>query len=70
MPPSDPPLPSPGQSRKQIEEAIKNYEVNSETIEMGLGKQAEITFTYFKKLVEAGFSETQAMEIIKARGVG
>lgn len=55
--------------RKQLENSIKEYRANEEHFEMIIRASAEMLFMRFGYLVKAGFTETQALDIIKARGL-
>ena len=50
--------------REQLDEFRKNMEVFHDFQADG----AKLMFSYFEKLKEAGFTEAQALEIVKARG--
>ena len=61
-------VPDPMETRKYMEAAMKNYAANKEIYEMAVNQQAEMIQTSYRALIGAGFTETQALEIIKARG--
>lgn len=59
---------TPNEIRKIIEEQIALLKVSSETLEMLLNEMAKLYKIRFDSLVTVGFSEQQALDIIKARG--
>jgi hypothetical protein len=59
----------PAETRRNMEAAFKNMEVNEEHFEMGARKIAEMYYCRYKALKDAGFSEDQAFDIVKARGL-
>jgi len=52
-----------------ISEATSNFIREANSIMVALNKQAEVTFSYYRSLVDSGFTEAQAMEIILKRGI-
>lgn len=61
-------MPDPMETRKEIEAAMKNYAANKELFEMSVAQHSEMLYTSYRALMEAGFTEAQALEIVKARG--
>lgn len=59
-----PEMPSPQAMMRETEELKKRFEAISESITMG----AKMIRVAFENLVKAGFTEPQALEIVKARG--
>lgn len=61
---------SPDVVRKRIERQMQDFQANREHFEMALRQMAEAYRARFLSLVRAGFTEEQALEIVKARGLG
>ena len=55
--------------RKIMEEAVAASRANQEQMEMCVREYAKVLRAAFLGLVSAGFTEVQALEIVKARGI-
>jgi hypothetical protein len=55
--------------RKDLEESIKDLRGNSDLFDMMHTETSQSLFTRYQALIKAGFTENQALEIIKARGL-
>lgn len=53
----------------QLAQTIEQLKQQMPLIISSQAMKAEMYFTYYKQLVKEGFSEEQALEIIKARGL-
>ena len=56
-------------NREEIETILKNVTDNQELLEASFKPIAELFFQKYKSLVDAGFTEEQAMGIVTARGL-
>jgi len=56
-------------AREEFEKNLKDIKAIAETAEASTREPAKILYAYYRNLVKAGFSEEQALEIIKARGI-
>ena len=52
-----------------MEEAVAASRANQEQMEMCVREYAKVLRAAFLGLVSAGFTEVQALEIVKARGI-
>ena len=57
------------QSRAEIEHAVGSLRRNQELLEMGIKPIAQMYFTRYKALLEAGFTEEQAFQLVLHRGM-
>ena len=57
------------EQRQEMENVLLSYDANKEHFEMMLMNMAELFFKRFTTLQKAGFTEQQAFEIVKARGL-
>jgi len=57
------------EQRKNMEEQIKNFQTNEEHYEMLMSNMSKILFIRYKTLIASGFSDEQAFEIVKSRGM-
>lgn len=57
------------QQRKEIEHAMQLFETNRDHFDMSQKQMAIMYFVRYTMLCEAGFTEEQALEIVKARGL-
>jgi len=57
------------QQRKEIEHAMQLFETNRDHFDMSQRQVAIMYFVRYSMFVEAGFTEEQAMDIIKIRGL-
>ena len=55
--------------KKEMEECLKHIQITKEVTEMSMKEMAMMMFNYYKALHESGFTEEQAFEIIKFRGL-
>lgn len=60
---------NPEETRKDLENELKNFSANQEHYEMMMNNLSKMMFMRYKALIEVGFSEQQAFEIIKHRGL-
>jgi len=60
---------SPEETRNSIEEALHNMSINGEHFDMLMKNQSKMFYKRYTSLVEEGFSECQAFEIVKHRGL-
>ncbi len=56
------------QRRKDLEETIKEMEANAELFEMGIKHSAHQLRVAYECLVKEGFTNSEALELIKERG--
>ena len=61
--------PTPDDVRREIESALKISRANEELVEMAHTDLAKLYWFRYKALCEVGFSEAQALDILKARGL-
>ncbi len=55
--------------RKEMENTLNNFKANEEHYEMMLKNFDKMFYMRYKSLIEAGFTENQAFELVKARGL-
>jgi hypothetical protein len=55
--------------RKGMEEALTRLKINAETYENCMKQTSQFYFLRYRQLVEVGFTEQQAFEIVKYRGM-
>lgn len=55
--------------RKEVEKGLQAYTANKEHFEMAMKNLAEQMFVLYRAYIEKGFTEQQAFELIKARGL-
>lgn len=58
------------QLRAQLDENLRLFKMHGEAFEENQRLLAQLFFRRFNLLKEAGFTEQQALEIVKARGIG
>ena len=59
---------TPHEDRIKLEEALRNAKVNEELFPEICKIVSGQYYIFYKKLMDSGFTEHQALEIIKARG--
>ena len=59
---------SANEDRKEMEKGMQSLSANREIMEMAGKEIALLFFNRFINLKDAGFTEEQALEIVKARG--
>lgn len=57
------------QQRVTLEQMLRNFEANREHFEMTTRHFATLYWLRFQALVAAGFTEAQALDVLKARGI-
>jgi len=60
---------TPEETRRQLEESMMNMRANEEHFEMAANNIARLFYQRYMALQEAGFTEQQAFEIVKTRGL-
>lgn len=56
-------------TREELEEIVKNMQANEEVFEMMLRATSLQFFQRYSTLIEAGFNENAALQIVVARGI-
>ena len=62
-------MPNEHNIRRELEESIRDYKMNQEHFEMAIKNMAEQMFFAYKEYIKAGFSEQQAFDLVKTRGI-
>jgi len=57
------------QCRKDCENALKNIIASKEVMESGQKEISHMLYQRYISLIESGFTDTQAFEIVKSRGL-
>jgi len=60
----------PGMNKEQMEAVLRDVIENQELTIAAMGPVAEMLKAKFDALVKSGFTPEQALDIIKARGLG
>jgi len=55
--------------RKLTEELMKTYKINKEVNEQAWIEISKVMYFRYQTYIEVGFTETQAFELVKYRGV-
>lgn len=57
------------QQRVNLERMLQNFEANKEHFEMTTRHMANLYWMRFQALQSVGFTDTQSLDIVKARGI-